>query len=210
MSMRLLMAINGAAAVSRGLRAMETKVLDHAAILRVHDRLAGAGIPERQMGRILKRAKSRTVRIIKKEGVKSPVDGSNEQFVINVPMQASEPGQIEAHQTYAEVLHQDRTIFLRRELRAANLAYSFLRGGELSDVEKSAREPVPVDRIEQIVAKYGQWDDVKGSFEAWRVRALASNNHPKAHVVDEQSKTDINRRVDKLTRKNQSNYATVF
>lgn len=205
---KLMLAIQGAAQISRSLRTIERRHFDNGEVLRIHARLAGAGIEERQMARIMKRAKSRTARLIRKDSAKSPAGYSNMTMVINVPMPAPELAWIEEADSAGVSAHTDRTVYLRRELRAANLAYTFLIGNSLETAEAKGYEPVPFDRIEQIAEKYAP--DAMKNFPAWKVDAEAHGKHPYATKLDTASKNDMSRAKAKAERAKASDYGTVF
>lgn len=64
-------------------------------------------------------------------------------------------------------LHEHRTYDVRRESRAALLAYGYLRGKPLSVVEAKGRRDYSIDkRAHAIVKKFGTAEAAKG-FEAW-------------------------------------------
>lgn len=64
-------------------------------------------------------------------------------------------------------LNYHRIVEVRKEARAAHLAYNFLRGTPYRDVEASYHDEPNWERVVQLVKKYGapgQWTGV----EAWR------------------------------------------
>lgn len=180
MSRKLMLEIQGYAQVSRSLRTIERRHLDNGQLLRINTRLSGAGIPERQMARIMKRAKSRTVAIIRGSGIKSAYGKSNELMAINVPMPPPEAAWIEDADDKFNNAHTERTVYLRRELRAANLAYAFLKGISLESAEAKGYEPIPFDRIEEIAEAYSDDLAVMNNFPAWKIDAVAHGKHPVA------------------------------
>jgi hypothetical protein len=52
-------------------------------------------------------------------------------------------------------LYHHRTQDVRREARAANIAYAFMRGRPYAKIEKAGSANVPVDRAISLVAKFG-------------------------------------------------------
>lgn len=205
---KLMLAIQGAAQVSRSLRTIERRHLGNAQLLRIHTRLAVSGIPDRQMARIMKRAKSRTVGLINRDSVKSPSGKSNEIMLINVPMQVPEPAWAEASDDKYHSAYMDRTVYMRRELRAANLAYTFMLGNSLESAEAKGYEPVPFDRIEEIVEKY--LPDSMKDFPAWKVEATAYGKHPYAAKLDTASKNDMKSAKARAAKIAASDYGAVF
>jgi len=64
---------------------------------------------------------------------------------------------------------------VRKEARATNLAYGFLQGHAYKDVEKTAYTKPPWDRIESMVMRYGEDNDVsarKARFDTWKAEAV--------------------------------------
>lgn len=179
MPIKLLMGLQALSMLSRQYRATERRAFEHAQLLRIHARLSDAGIPKRQMERILKRAKGRTIKLIKRAGIPSD-DGKS----IIVPMPTPEAEWIEAADLSRSNIYMERTVYLRRELRAGYLAYAFLRGVDLGVLEESCNEPVPLERIEEIVKHYSEQDfsEMNNRFAAWKADAYASvsaGRHPK-------------------------------
>jgi hypothetical protein len=72
-------------------------------------------------------------------------------------------------------LHTHRVLDVRKEARATNLAYGFLQGHAYKDVEKTAYTKPPWDRIESMVMRYGEDNDVsarKARFDTWKAEAV--------------------------------------
>ena len=55
-------------------------------------------------------------------------------------------------------LHHHRTVIVRQEARAAQLAYAMIRGRKYPTVEAKAREPAPISKIATLVSRYGGVD----------------------------------------------------
>lgn len=74
-------------------------------------------------------------------------------------------------------LHRHRVFEVRSEARAAHLAYGFIRGRTLQQMETAAREPFPTDKVVRMCKKYGKslaWEtlvkaelDKARASEAW-------------------------------------------
>lgn len=67
-------------------------------------------------------------------------------------------------------LRSHRVLDVRREARAASLAYGFLRGRDYKRIEASCHEPPNWKRVEDLVRKYGE-DDMRERmqrFSEWR------------------------------------------
>lgn len=204
-----MLAIQGAAQISRSLRTIERRHFDNAQLLRVHTRLAASGIPDRQMARIMKRAKGRTIGLIRRDGVKSPHGKTNEMMNINVPMQVPEPAWIETAETEAQSAHFERTVYLRREIRAASLAYTFLIGNSLATAEAKGYEPVPFDRVEKIAERFADDPSAMKDFPAWKVDAMAHDGHPEA-TKSSNSPNDMKRAKARAAKIGAADYGTVF
>lgn len=67
-----------------------------------------------------------------------------------------------------EALHNLRTVVLRRESRAANLAYGFLLGRDYWQMERTCYEYPDLQRVENIARQYGAGDT---DWNAWLLKA---------------------------------------
>lgn len=211
MSKKLLIAIQSQITVSRQLRVIEYRAMNHAQLMRIRTRLATTGIPERSIARIMKTAsRARIVKLLPsgKDRIKSPIDGKNDTFAIHANIDVPDPSWVDETISMSEKAHMDRTIYLRRELRAAHLAYNFLRGTSIESVEDKGYEPIPFARIEQIAHQYceGKMPD----FDAWKADALGRKRHPVEHTFDVKSKTDMERMHARNDKSTLSTYSTVF
>lgn len=119
MSLALKMALIANAHLSRTIRVAEYKAFDNAQLLRIETRLSDAGVPRRNMSRILKRARGRKARVISLINASGVPNASGKG--IHVPLKAPEPKWIADSVSIGVELHTERTVYLRRELRAAYL-----------------------------------------------------------------------------------------
>lgn len=72
--------------------------------------------------------------------------------------------------TYCE-LHDHRVHDVRREARATHLAYSFVRGKSLEQVEPKSRTDPDWTRVEEMVKKYGaRYAFGRESYEDYKLR----------------------------------------
>lgn len=178
MSMLLKLRLKSLATLSRQMHTTERKALDRAQLLRIETRLRENGIPMRQMARIMKRASKRTVRRLRTNTIR--VEGN-----MMVPGQRIDPEWLKEAASAASTLHTLRTAYLRRELRAGYLAYAFLRDISFDTVEWQAYEPVPMDRVEEIIGEYTTADErqiVAQKFAEWAERIQVSideGRHPR-------------------------------
>lgn len=177
MSILLKLRLKSLATLSKQMRRTEANGLSHLQMLRVESRLRDQGIPLRQMARIMKRAGKRMVRRINEDGIR--VDG---KLAIDGP--PVPPEWITGAEIAQAHLHTLRTAYLRRELRAGYLAYAFLRDVPFDRVEIEAYEPVPLDRVEEIIGEYTAPDEhqiVRQRFAQWVSQvqiAIDEGRHP--------------------------------
>lgn len=73
-------------------------------------------------------------------------------------------------------LHEHRVQDVRRESRAAGLAYGFLRGRRYRALEAKSYEEPNWKRVQQIAEKFGRGDarDIRQRLEEWKSEAPAS------------------------------------
>lgn len=77
------------------------------------------------------------------------------------------PERTEYHVKNYSGLHHHRVEVVRREARAANLAYAFVHGYAYGDVERFAWEEPDWNKIMKLVARYGEDDERMEKFKAW-------------------------------------------
>lgn len=192
MSLLLKLRLQSLATLSRQIRKTERHALTHTQLLRIEDRLRGEGIPKRQMARIMKRASRRTIRRIRDGAVRV----GNDIIVSGSPVN---PEWITEADSARSGLHTLRTTYLRRELRAGYLAYAFLRDISFDAVEWHADEPVPLDRIEELVNEYTATERrqiVAQRFAEWAERVQVSIDEGR-HIRPTQNPSVRERRREK-------------
>lgn len=178
MSLLLKLRLKSLANLSRQIHKTESQTLTRTQMLRVETRLRETGIPTRQMARIMKRANKRTVRRLNTTVIRS-------EGVLILPGPRVDPEWVKEAESARSTLHTLRTAYLRRELRAGYLAYAFLRDVDFEQVEWHAHEPVPMDRIEELIGEYTPADQrqiVAQRFAEWAERVQVSideGRHPR-------------------------------
>jgi hypothetical protein len=143
--------------------------------LSLRQKLAAGRIPKNHIQKYIERAKQR------------PIAASTYKALIgvatqtNVMLDAPPAPMIEDSEARYYDAHYHRTVTLRRELRASNLAYGFLldsdrtagilRHGitnmEWHDDDHVGSEPVPIERIREIAAHYAGDKFDEAAFAGW-------------------------------------------
>jgi len=90
----------------------------------------------------------------------------------------SKQEQAKKHLSHYSSLDIHRRVDLRKEARATYLAYGFLRGKSMRDIEHFSYVQPDWERIERMVMKYFDGDvrDINQRFAAWKDEALAGIN----------------------------------
>lgn len=118
---------------ARHIRNEERSAAFEARKVRLWLRLQDAHFPEKKIDRILRR-------------------------YLSVPRGAFtvDPEWAVAHDHRRDMMHQHRTMEVRTEARAAHLAYGFLRGRALQEMELYCYSPPPWKRTREIVMSHGR------------------------------------------------------
>jgi hypothetical protein len=103
-----------------------------------------------------------------------------------------------------EALHNMRTHSLRKEARAANLAYGFFLGRSYSQMEQTCHERPDLARVEALVERYsGDLDkrQVKQRFAQWwgEAREYLIANPPMSEVPPEREPAKIDPEIEYLS-----------
>ena len=75
-------------------------------------------------------------------------------------------------------LHHHRIWDVRREARATHLAYGFLRGRALAQIEGNAKTCPPWSRVEAMVKKYGDLHAVDEPLKKWIAESRVTHSEP--------------------------------
>lgn len=147
--------IAGLAAAARRTRREENKHYSLAELLRIQDRLTTGQFKKSYIEKTIRRLGGGRIkggsdgplslreRII--DGLKARGGGHNTMDLKPVELQ-----KLAGITIRAEELHNWRVNYLRKESRAALLAYGFLRGKAVHDMEMVCREPLPAARVRHI------------------------------------------------------------
>lgn len=103
-----------------------------------------------------------------------------------------------------ELLHHMRTHSLRKESRAANLAYGFFLGRSYSQMEQTCHERPDLARVEMLVERYsGDLDErhVRQKFAQWLddAREYLTANPPMSEVPPEKKPAKIDPEIEYLS-----------
>lgn len=152
--------IRNLAREAREIRAREYHELRLSRTLRAQERLTRLGYSAQQRRRIINRAISRGAMILptefKRGGKKRRDVVAFAAFVMNLvgigqTNLSSPPADwLIGHDTQQKSLHHYRTEPLRRQMRAAHLAYGFLRGVPYKKMEQKSYTPPPWLELEKV------------------------------------------------------------
>jgi hypothetical protein len=164
---------------SRAFRTVATRALNVAEEQRVRARLETGSMLPNQIERIIKSArvsaetKQAVINWRKKENVPHPRP-FNPDFLPATELR------------YAEA-HHERTVILRRKLRALNLANGFLLGHDLHALEEKGGEPLPLGTVKDLAEHFaGELFDAE-AFDAWMSK-IDRSKHPRPIDISAQSK----------------------
>lgn len=183
--------IDGLISEARRTRRQERRVLGAAELLRIQDRLISGQFRRPQIERIIRKISNGLVkpkdpdqpltlreRIIK--GMRAVGKGRNVPTDLPKPEREWLPGT----ERRFEDLHHHRVVKLRKEMRAAHLAYGFFLGIAVHDMEETCREPLPLARIRQLAEEFSEPNDFNAeTFSSWvdEFNEIQSQKH--THVL---------------------------
>lgn len=193
--------IAGLVAESRRTRTVLRKAYSADALLRIKERLLNGEFRPTQIERIMHKVRSGY-----SAGVALPEDRRVIVSAIranvrreNAPSELSklDPQWIDDSADRCAALHYHRTVTLRRELRACNLAYGLLLGHGLNEMEDHGGKPIPLPWIRSVAEEYGGNEYSQDTFESW-VDEIRPNSHPKPANIAGQL-ADIEARLARAT-----------
>lgn len=200
-SWKLRAHIAGLVAESRRTRTVLRKAYSADALLRIKERLLNGEFRPTQIERIMHK-----VRVGYAASAPLPEDRRVIVSAIranvrreNAPSELSklDPDWIDESTNRCAALHYHRTVTLRRELRACNLAYGFLLGKGLNEMEDHGGKPIPLPWIRSAAEEFGGKEYNQDTFESW-VDEIRPNSHPKPSNIAGQL-ADISARLARAT-----------